>query len=547
MGSAAGGNEKARIEPMEQWKDFAASVLLSEDEKKALEKQRVGWLVGEYLRFHGRPLEFPDWPEWKTEIAPEANASIVPLPVMPLPRSSSMQAVFNPTPVASPNIGMFSPRPEENNTLSLFDALGDSKREGAVTPQSGSLNSYFDLNTPGGLSLSTPFGTPSGSTANKIPWASALDREGLSRDVLLLIEPSTIALSLSAFHHSALQQLSENLTADFVLNPEGSETHASSSTQAPPSSSIPSTSFAPLFGSDDHPHWLTKLLLVQILGADTSTGYATIRSTQLASPSRRSEDRGPTSRTHSRSEVISAWIKIGELCRLNGDECSWRAILHAICAAPVARLEKAWKRVNSTAIATVESWVQIVKDGDPVSGIKEPRITTWGGNIRNVIKEYLSQASEPGSTGDVLMVSVLDKVRVLFEGFRTSVSLCPKHSTLLSEKNSEEVQKLISYWKDIVADGGVSGGLGMKFQRVEQFISLSLAAEPRRKGLYEPFYWTQSHYQSSSTAPLLPLLFPEPLPTVTLLDRAQFLRGRVDSDSTDFQHLRAVDGHLRPE
>ncbi|KAJ3831708.1 hypothetical protein F5878DRAFT_667275 [Lentinula raphanica] len=128
MGSAAGGNEKAQIEPMEQWKDFAASVLLYE--KKALEKQRVGWLVGEYLRFHGRPLEFPDWPEWKTEIAPEANASIVPLPVMPLPRSSSMiQAVFNPTPVASPNIGMFSPKPEENNTLSLFDALGDNKRE----------------------------------------------------------------------------------------------------------------------------------------------------------------------------------------------------------------------------------------------------------------------------------------------------------------------------------------------------------------------------------------------------------------------------------
>ncbi|KAJ4471470.1 rho GTPase activating protein 22 [Lentinula aciculospora] len=565
------GNGKARIRPIEQWKDFAASIILcmphlvdqarfeaelmrcceylvtgAEEDKKLAEKQRVVWLVAEYLRYHGRRLEFPDWPEWRSEIASEPGDIAVPLPIMPLTRSTSTQALFNPTPVASPNIGMFSPRPEENNRLSIFDALGENGREATSTPQTGSWNSYFDLTTPEGPSLSTQFGTSSSpSNSNKIPWASALDREGLSRDVLLLIDFNTIARSLSAFHLSALQQLPENLTADFVLNPEGSE-FSSSPTQQP-SASASATSFAPLFGSDDHPHWLTKLLLVQILGADTSTGYATIRSSQLASPSRRSEDRGPTSRTHSRSEVISAWVKIGELCRLNGDECSWRAILQAICAAPVARLEKAWKRVNSAVIATVESWVQLVKDDNFVGGIKEPRITPWGGNIRSVIREQLTQALVPGSTSDVLMLAALDKVRLSFEGFRTSVSLCPRKTTVLEDKNSEEVRKLISYWKDILADGGVSGGLGMKFQRVEQFISLSLAAEPRRRGLYEPFYWAKSNGQPSSTAPLLPLLFPESLPTITLVDRSQFLRGRVDSDSTDFQHLRTVDGHLRPE
>ncbi|KAJ4468415.1 hypothetical protein C8J55DRAFT_437773 [Lentinula edodes] len=559
------GIGKAKIGSMEQWKDFAASILLcmphlvdqtkfetelmrcceflvsgAEEEKKSAEKQRVVWLAAEYLRYHGRPLEFPDWPEWKSEIAPEAIT--VPPPAMPLARSMSTQALYNPTPVASPNIGMFSPRPGESSNMSLVNALIENGREATATPQPGSGNSYFDLTTPGPLSLSTPIGTPSSPTANRTPWASALDREGLSRDVLLLIDPNTIARSLTVFHLSALQQLPENLTADFVLGPEGSESHPWSTQQ--PLSSLSATS---LFGSDDHPHWLTKLLLVQILGADTSTGYATLRGAQLSSPSRRSEDRGPTSRTHSRSEVISAWIKIGELCRLNGDECSWRAILHAICAAPVARLEKAWKRVNPVAIATVESWVQPVKDGDPVNGIREPRITPWGGNMRSIIREHLSQASAPGSTGDVLMLATLDRVRMLFEGFRTSVSLCPRKTTTLEERSNEEVQKLVSYWKDIVADGGASSGLGIKFHRVEQFISLSLAAEPRRKGLYEPFYWAKSNGQPSSTAPLLPLLFPEPLPTITLLDRSQFFRGRVDSDSNDFQHLRAVDGHLRPE
>ncbi|KAF8829758.1 hypothetical protein HHX47_DHR2000213 [Lentinula edodes] len=496
------GIGKAKIGSMEQWKDFAASILLcmphlvdqtkfetelmrcceflvsgAEEEKKSAEKQRVVWLAAEYLRYHGRPLEFPDWPEWKAEIAPEAIT--VPPPAMPLPRSTSTQALYNPTPVASPNIGMFSPRPGESSNMSLVNALIENGREATATPQPGSGNSYFDPTTPGALSLSTPFGTPSSPTVNRTPWASALDREGLSRDVLLLIDPNTIARSLTVFHLAVLQQLPENLTANFVLGPEGSESHPWSTQQ--PLSSLSATS---LFGSDDHPHWLTKLLLVQILGADTSTGYATLRGAQLSSPSRRSEDRGPTSRTHSRSEVISAWIKIGELCRLNGDECSWRAILHAICAAPVARLEKAWKRVNPVAIATVESWVQPVKDGDPVNGIREPRITPWGGNMRSIIREHLSQASVPGPTGDVLMLATLDR------------------TTILEEGSNEEVQKLVSYWKDIVADGGASSGLGIKFH-------------------------SSSRYRLQLN-----------------LDGKGYMNLSI---GLSLMHLRAVDGHLRPE
>ena len=43
------------------------------------------------------------------------------------------------------------------------------------------------------------------------------------------------------------------------------------------------------------------------------------------------------------------------------------------------------------------------------------------------------------------------------------------------------------------------------------------------------------------------LLFPEPLPTLTLINRSQLLRGRVDSNASDIQFLRAVQGHLRPD
>ncbi|KAF9062129.1 hypothetical protein BDP27DRAFT_1337062 [Rhodocollybia butyracea] len=501
-------------EALEQWKEFAASVLLSlphlveqatfeaelmrcckylvtgaEAEEEEEEKQRVVWLVQEYLQYHDRELDFPDWPEWKSEIAPERST-----PATYLPRSDSTRAIFNPTPVASPNIGMFSPRPGDIRPLSLSDALNGGQ------PNTKPTLAFLDIN-------SAPPTPASGYFPNTVPWASALDREGLSRDVLLLIDPETIARSLTAFHVAALQQLPESLTADFILKPEGSEPSASTSSP----NSLFSASTAP------------------------SSAPKTTHTGSLNCCYRRSDDRTyATSRTHSRSEVISAWIKIGEQCRLSGDECSWRAILLALCSAPVARLEKAWKRVDSGGIATVESWVQPDNSNNKgQGGIKEPR-------------EELSKAlvPAPSGIGDVVVVGALTRVRVLFEEFRTCVSLCPRGTML---EDDDAVKKLAVYWNDILADGGSRGGsLAMKFQRVDQFISLSLAAEPKRKGLYEPFYWHKSSGQSL-TAPLLPLLFPEPLPTITLLDRSQLLRGRVDSDATDIQHLRAVDGHLRAE
>ncbi|KAF5377413.1 hypothetical protein D9757_009715 [Collybiopsis confluens] len=550
----------------------------------SVEKARVVWLTEQYLAYHGRTLDFPDWPEWK-EIAlagytlspPGSSATTT------IFGSASTRGMFNPSAVASPNVGMFSPRPEDVKESSLMDALGGSRLHTTPKGQGQMSSSYFDL-TPGSTPTSkqhqhqgyphslaaSPSHShlhPDGLTSS---WASALDHEGLSRDVLLRIDPHVLARSLSKFHAEALQRLPRNITADFVLKSD-------------------SSSAAPLFGSDEHPHWLTKLLLVQILGADTSTGYANAGSSAgsisltLRSPAlgplgsttvggggggggggasstgggRKSEDRtvgaAATSRTHSRSEVISAWIKIGELCLTNGDECSWRAIMSAVCSMPVARLEKAWKRVEPQAVAVVDTWVQLVKGEDTDRGkgevlVDQSRITPWGGDLKSLIREELGKAVVSGPGGDVLIVRPLSGMRMVFERFRTAVSSCPRKNTAgLEEKGEEDVLKLVSYWRDIVADGGVSGGLAMKFQRVDQFMSLSLAAEPRRKGLYEPFYWTKSSNHSTSTAPLLPLLFPEPLPTITLLDRSQLARGRVDSETKDIQLLRAVDGHLRPD
>jgi hypothetical protein len=78
-------------------------------------------------------------------------------------------------------------------------------------------------------------------------------------------------------------------------------------------------------------------------------------------------------------------------------------------------------------------------------------------------------------------------------------------------------------------------------------MSLSLAAEPRRKGLFEPYFWTRSIHMHTSYTSLIPLLFPDSLPTLTLVDRSKLVRGRLESDASEMQYLRSVDAQLRQE
>jgi hypothetical protein len=69
-------------------------------------------------------------------------------------------------------------------------------------------------------------------------------------------------------------------------------------------------------------------------------------------------------------------------------------------------------------------------------------------------------------------------------------------------------------------------------------MSLSLAAEPRRRGLYEPYFWSTP--PPATVHPLLPLQFPEPLPSISLLDRAEIVRGRMESNNLNIQEVQAA-------
>ncbi|KDQ28454.1 hypothetical protein PLEOSDRAFT_1077284 [Pleurotus ostreatus PC15] len=517
--------DSQQVNSQERWKDFATSILLwipdlvnrskfeteftrccaylisgAPDEKRESERERVLWLAQEYLRCHGEPSDLPSWEEWRSETLPEA-ALVVPIHSSGLPTSFSAQAVYAPTPLLSnesPDLGAFSPRPDGGipKVASLMDALG--------------------MEPPRTFEPHSPYNA---SPSRQTKW-NALRLEGLSRSVLSTIDPRLLAQSLTLFHRSILEQVPENLTVSSIL-----------------SNATDNEAIANLFGSNDHPHWLTKLILLQILGPDSSNSA---NPAQSSSPGSSSEDHHiQTSRTHSRSEAISTWTRIGELCRSAGDECSWRAIADALRSQPVARLEKVWKRVDPQALVAVETWVYPNADGEWV-GIKEPRVTPWGGTIRDHIKMALDGARDGGDVEEQWRLEAFDKAKQLYEKIRTSFSLCPRRATM-GDGGDDDLHSLVTFWRDMSSQRGGSGGLAAKFQRVDQFMSLSLAAEPRRKGLFEPYYWTRPPNSYSPSAALIPLIFPEPLPALSLIDRSSVLRGRQDSDPTDLQYIRLED------
>ena len=449
-----------------EWKDFSSAIILclpsladrskfeneftrlssilingADEETKEAERARVVWMAQEYVRYHGASSDESDWEEFTSTVIPNFNINLLSINGG-VPKSVSTQAIYtlspNPnfgspqvdgTSTVSPNLGTFSPRPQDGNIVSLMGALGTP----GVPP------------TSPGKPLNPRQQRP------QLPFADAVERppriwamlaqDGFSREVLSLLDPHIIAFSLQTFHRRAFQDLPDNLTADHVLGVDTS--HGASDDADEVQTELPHS--AKFFGSDDHPHWLTRLLLMQILGSDSSNNSHLDR----------------MSRTHSRSEVVSIWARVGELCRIAGDECSWKAISAALCSRPVARLTKAWRRADRQSVIAVESWIYPESNGH-VATAKDPMITAWGGDTKEQIRYELDRArnevDEHWATEPFL------KAKDMFEGLRTRFALCsriPAETASLSQ----DIVKLVSLWEDMSGGSGVQHAFASKFQR----------------------------------------------------------------------------------
>ncbi|OBZ69986.1 hypothetical protein A0H81_10131 [Grifola frondosa] len=469
----------------------------TEDNVMEEEKARVSWLVNQYLDYHGIPENREPWESWLKDTLPDFS---------PGPDTTSKPAGLE----FSPNLSTFSPRPNEGNKMmSIVEALGE-----------------------------TISATPTAHSAAMPPekMQSTLDRDGLSKDLLLRLDPQMAARSLYVFHVVALQLVPNNFTAEFCLPPCTREVENSAS-------GSPASHLSPFLGTDEQPHWLTRTILVQVLVPEPTGGA----STSLPQDSRLH----PTSRTHSRSEVISAWARVGEECRRLGDECSWRAIIAALCSRPVARLDKVWKRVDHDALAVVQTWVQHIARGESTT-LVEPKAIPWAGDVQRQVREALEKARY--GDADEWSVSHLAGVREKFDSLRTTFALCTTKADFNMTKEGQEVEMLMNFWKSC-SEGSSQGSIASKFTRVDQFMSLSLAAESRRRGLFEPYFWSRMGTQQT-VHPLAALLFPEPLPTVSFINRALIMRGRLESNASglnvqDLQYIREArtkpDGERNPK
>jgi GTPase-activating protein BEM2 len=453
------------------WQDFALSILFAlplvlgtekfefefvrcctylvsgaDADTKEGNRARVIWLAREYLRYHGKPVDEVAWNGFQRDTIPNALQNSDQLLGKPtLPTSASVQALYGRSPsqpssspnlnTVSPNVGTFSPRPDHHGMISLHDALVmDSIPGQSVTasPSKSSVNTNH---------------RPSGSGNSQDISLALLDRDGFTRDVLFRFKVQEIAHSLFIFNRSLLEDLPQNLTADDCL---GSTPAASVERQAYPSQDPETSSIMGLFlGSEARLHWLTKLVLLHVLMFDSSANAHT--STLPGDFSR-------TSRTFSRSEVMGTWIRIGELCRLIGDECSWRAIFDALCSRPVARLDKTWHRVDSSLRATVENWASKA-GGDAV----ENKLTFWGGDACERIRTSIDKAKL--GEGDPCPVQFLRSAKDDFEGFRTAFSLCPRRPSEGADGSTKVVQTLLATWRVLSSSEGCGSGMGRKFVR----------------------------------------------------------------------------------
>ena len=458
------------------WRDFALSVLFAlplalgadkfefefvrcctylvsgaDADAKEADRARVAWLAEEYLRFHGKPVDQAAWNNFRRETIPNAVQKSNGLPTgQSLPTSASLQALYaqfpdplSSTPSAntvSPNVGTFSPRPGNHGIMSLHEALMMDS-----VPTSS-------MATSPSRSVDTGH-RPSGSGNSQDISLALLDRDGFTRDVLFRFKAQDIARSLFVFNRYLLEGLPENLTSgDCLTSIPVSIEHQ---VHPPPDFTESRSTIEYLLGSEAHLHWLTKLVLLHILMPDSPTS---VRASILPG-----DPFSRTSRTYTRSEVVSIWVRIGELCRVTGDECSWRAIFDALCSRPVARLDKTWRRVDPGVRPTVDNWVS--KAGkDPI----EKRLTFWGGDTCERLRESIDRAKL--GEGDTFSVRFLKAAKDDFEEFRTSFSLCPRKLNVGTEGWTKAVETLVDTWRVLSSSEGGVSGLARKF--VRQVLSL---------------------------------------------------------------------------
>ncbi|KAG9036552.1 rho GTPase-activating protein [Tulasnella sp. JGI-2019a] len=467
-------SERLLTEPDEvRWRQFATAILLclparitkasfetelirdldsfkrgATDTELQNQRSRLKWLVYKYINLHGAAAKEGEW-----------------------------QALLEEYDEADPCSSSGSPTVRGSRTIILSDP--SPQRGGSLSTSTSAPLLSAQTRPPPARGLST-------DSIDRSRLANVLTCEGLSRETFARTEMRKVADSLTEFARSQLDGPIQ--TADFLVD---GETGNSLSAYA---------------GSDDKPHWLTRIVLDMVL---EQVGRAEKRQddTAVANVAPKSN-----SSTYVRAGVVSRWVQIGEKCRVAGDECSWRAIMSGLCSVPVVRLEKVWKRVDAAERVTVFDWVSGERS------LARGAVTPWAGDLRQKVADAMTAASQENR----FVVQPMLDIATLIQRFMDSWQSC-KYFFLPPSTPSSDVTALSQYWAARLNDAAPKGCLTIK-----DAFGLSTIVEPRHRSYFQPFFWRPSSAHPS-THSLMPLLFPEPLPTVSLIDRSALIRVKKES------------------
>jgi hypothetical protein len=417
------------------------------DDRKKEQEEKVMMLADEYLRFHEHPADVEAWEKWREETIPQflgwSEHQVVSAPqISGIPSSFSTEAVFALTPTLggefmSPNLGTFSPRPGQlDSVTSILEALDSPRMVPSPTAKNGAQHNQ----------------------SKAMVWA-ALDRDGFTREVLKRMDPHLIASSLNVFNRGLWERTPENVSPSSFFGLDGEDAELGEEFQA-------------FFGTDAHPHWLTKTVLLQIFGQDTP--ITSPGPSQSVSTIGLGDDKS-SAKGHSRADIITTWIRIGELSRQLGDECSWMAICAALFSRPVARLDKVWKRLEPMVLTIAESWVYPGPEGGPATA-GEPKQTPWGGVAKEKLRECFDQVKESES-GKSWTVKPLFEAREVWEGLKALFSLCPRKTDWgrlekgRGVEEGESINRMVASWQTLCQNKGNNGsGIASKFTRYGCFL-----------------------------------------------------------------------------
>ncbi|KAG8910322.1 rho GTPase-activating protein, partial [Tulasnella sp. 408] len=472
--SAEAANEPTDTERVDEtrWKEFATAVLLflpsytekpkfeaevlrdlssfergASEEEKASNASRLQWLLAEYLRLHGTAADEHEW------------RSLMTRPETPEPQEISASESSSSVPTIT-----LSPSPAVPQSPTFANPPSPQQRGGRPPVERSASN----------------------DSVARSKLAALLAEEGLSRDTLARLDHRRVADSLALYQRSQVG-VEPILASDFLATGD------------------PADVVSAFSGSDDRPHWLTRLVVEMILG-------------QVGKTEMKGEDGVDGNRTSSstyvRAGAVARWIHVGERCLSNGDECSWKAIVAALCCIAVVRLEKVWKRVDERDLQTMEDWVKGERklEGEGVS--------VWFGDLRKAMADAVEGARVRGQPDRFSVAPLLAATKRLRASLRRWEACSAMKKS--QRQPTPDTNALVEFWARCRLDPSP------RMASINQILPLSFAIESRQRGQYQPYFWKPQPTHSAAQS-ILPLLFPEPLPTVSLIDRNALIRTKKET------------------